>query len=184
MSFGMFPVAGKRGKRRSCQLREWTANERNNGATPAFIWGDDARGRLVDPAAAGFHRIIDFHRLLHLGGVSGKRLFLRQLRFTVLFAGTVRRFAAQLVWAETRLVAAVASIFAGAFYSLGTRWLPAHLLLLSWRLLQSVLGRSAGMHCRRATQKLLGRAFIPADHAERASVFPLSGALVHFDSGV
>src|SRR5206468_3518921 len=147
MSFGMFPVVGKRGKRRSCQLRERTANERNNGITPAFIRGDDARGRLVGPAAARFHRIIDFHRLLDMGRVSGKKLFLRQLRFAILFARAVRRFAAQLVWAETGLVAAVASIFAGAFYSLGTRWLPAHLLLLSWRLLQSVLGRSAGMHC-------------------------------------
>src|SRR5580765_954717 len=146
----MFPVAGKRGKRRSYQLRERTANERNNSATPAFIWGDDARGRLVDPAAARFHRIIDFHRLLDMGRVSGKKLFLRQLRFAILFAGTVRRFAAQLVWAKTGLVAAVASIFAGAFYSLGTGWLPAHLLLLSWRLLQSVLGRSAGMHRGRA----------------------------------
>src|SRR6266581_3257570 len=37
----------------------------------------------------------------------------------------------------------MASIFAGAFYSLGTGWLPAHLLLLSRRLLQSVLGRSS-----------------------------------------
>src|SRR2546423_5167256 len=111
MSFGMFPVAGKRGKRRSCQLRERTANERNNGATPAFIREYHARGRLVDPAAARFHRIIDFHRLLHVGSVSGKRLFLRQLCFAVLFAGTVRRFPAQLVWAETGLVAAVASIF-------------------------------------------------------------------------
>src|SRR6266446_6385385 len=150
MSFGMFPVVGKRGKRRSCQLRERTANERNNGGTPAFIRGDDASGRLVDPAAARFHRIIDIHRLLHMGRVSGKKLFLRQLCLAVLFAGTVRRFAVQLVWAETGLVAAVASIFAGAFYSLGTGWLPAHLLLLSWRLLQSVLGRSAGMHCGRA----------------------------------
>src|SRR5436309_10953128 len=146
----MFPVVGKRGKRRSCQLSERTANERNNDATPAFIRGDEARGHLVDPAAARFYRTIDFHRLLDVGGVSGKKLFLRQLRFAVLFSGTVWRFAPQLVWTETGLVAAVAFIFAGAFYSLGTRWLPAHLLLLSWRLLQSFLGRSASMHRRRA----------------------------------
>ena len=57
---------------------------------------------------------------------------------------------------KTGLVAAVASIFAGSFSSLGTGWFPAHLLLLSWRLLQSVLGRSAGMHGWRTTQKLLG----------------------------
>src|SRR6266481_399149 len=93
MSFGMFPVVGKRGKKRSYQLRERTANERNNGSTPAFIRRDDARGRLVDPAAARFYRIVDFHRLLHVGGVSGKRLFLRQLHLAVLFARTVWRFA-------------------------------------------------------------------------------------------
>ena len=146
MSFGMFPVVGKRGKRRSCQLKERTANERNNCAATAFIRGDDARGRLVDPAAARFYRIIDFHRPLHLGGVSGKRLFLRQLYLAVLFAGTVWQFTPQLAWTETGLVAALASIFAGTLYSLGTGGIPAHLLLLSWRLLQSVLGRSAGMH--------------------------------------
>jgi hypothetical protein len=34
MSFGMFPVVGKRGKRRSYQLREQTAN--NHGAQTGF----------------------------------------------------------------------------------------------------------------------------------------------------
>src|SRR5947208_17041308 len=111
MSFGMVPVVGKREKRRSCQSKERTANERNNSATPTFIRGDDARGRLVDPAAARFYRTVDFHRLFHVGGVSGKRLFFRQLRLAVLFAGTVRQFAPQLVWTETGLVAAVANLF-------------------------------------------------------------------------
>src|SRR5205814_231491 len=101
---------------------------------------NDARGHLVDPAAARFYRFIDFHHLFHVGGVSGNELFLRQLRLAVLFAGTVWQFTPQLVWTETGLVAAVASVFAGAFYSLGARWLPAYLLLLSRRLLQSVLG--------------------------------------------
>jgi hypothetical protein len=104
--------------------------KRRNRNDQAGIWPNHARGRLVDPAAARFYRIVDFHRLLDVGGVSGKRLFLRQLCLAVLFAGTVRRFAAQLVWAETGLVAAVASIFAGAFYPLGTRWIPADRLLL------------------------------------------------------
>src|SRR5262249_5687597 len=93
MIFGMFPVVGKRGKRRSCQSRKRTANEWNEGATPAVVRRNDARGRLVGPAAPRFCRIIDFHRLLHVGVVSGKRLFLRQLRLAVLFAGTVWRFA-------------------------------------------------------------------------------------------
>src|SRR5215510_9144344 len=114
----MFPVVGKHGKRRSCQWRELTANERNNGATPSFVRGDDARGRLVDPAAARFYRIIDFHRLLHVGGLSGKELFLSQLRLAVLFAGTVWRLAAQLVWPEAAVVAGLAHLFARTFYPL------------------------------------------------------------------
>src|SRR4051794_38699750 len=93
MSFGMFPAVGKPGKRRSCQLKKWTANERSNGATPAFIRGDDAHGCLVDPTAARIYRIVDFHRLFHVGGFSGKKLFLRQLRLAVLFARTVWQFA-------------------------------------------------------------------------------------------
>src|SRR5262245_26759327 len=39
--------------------------------------------------------------------------------------------------------------------------LPHHLLLLPRRLLQGVLGRSAGMRGRRAAQDLLGRAKVP-----------------------
>ena len=124
--------------------------KRRNRNDQAGIWPNYARGRLVDPAAARFHRIIEFYRLLDVGGVSGKRLFLRQLCLAVLFAGTAWRFAAQLVWTETGLVAAMVSIFAGAFYSLGTGRFPGHLLLLSWRVLQSVLGRSASMRRWRA----------------------------------
>src|SRR5262245_44786838 len=147
MSFGVFPVVGKRGKRRSCRLREWTANERNNSATPAFIRGDDARGRLVDPTAARFYRIVDIHRLFHMGGLSGKKLFRWQLPLPVLFAGAVWRFAPQLVWTETGVVASLAHLFPCALNSLGAGRLPAHLLLLSRCLLQSFLGGSACMHC-------------------------------------
>src|SRR6266404_5286965 len=50
------------------------------------------------------------------------------------------------------------------------------MLLLSRRLLQSVLGRSASLHSGRATQKLLGRAIVPTHHAKCASIFSLSGA--------
>ena len=64
----------------------------------ADVWWTSTVARL--------YRIIDFHRLLHVGGVSGSELFLRQLRLAVLFAGTVWRFAPQLVWTETGLVAA------------------------------------------------------------------------------
>ena len=69
----------------------WKSSAIMNGSTApaftaAFIRGNNARGRLVDTAAARFYRIIGFHCLLHMGGVSGKKLFLRQLRLAVLFA--------------------------------------------------------------------------------------------------
>ena len=73
----------------------------------------------MDPAAARFYRIVDFHRLLHVGGVSGKELFCRQLPLAVLFARTVWRFTSQLVWAEAGVVASLAYLFAGASNSLG-----------------------------------------------------------------
>src|SRR5215475_13366087 len=174
----MFPVAGKRGKRRNCRLRERTANERNNSATPAFIRGDDARGRLVDPPASRFYRIIDFYRLLNVGCVSGKRLFLRQLLLAVLFAGNFWRFAAQLVWAKTRLVARLATFLSSAVSSLGACRLSSYLLLLSRRILQSLLGRSASLHSGRATQKLLGGAIVPAHHAKCAPLFSLPRAVL------
>ena len=68
--------------------------------------------------------------------------------------------------------------------SLGAGRISAHLLLLSRRLLQSVLGRSAGLHRRRAAQDLPRRAFVPAHHAERAPLFSLSRAAFHCRSRV
>ena len=95
---------------------------------------------MVDSASARFCWIVDIHRLLHVGGISGKKLFLWQLHLAVLFAGTSRGFTAQLVWTETGMVACVASVLAGASYPLGSGRFPAHLLLLPWRVLQSLLG--------------------------------------------
>src|SRR5215813_967639 len=136
----MSPVVGKRGKRRRCQLRERTANERNNSATPAIVRGDDARGRLVAPPPPRVYWIVDFHCLFHMGGFPGEKLFLWQLPLAVLFARTVWQFAAQLVWTEACMVARLAHLFPCALNSLGAGRVPAHLLLLSWCLLQSFLG--------------------------------------------
>ena len=47
------------------------------------------------------------------------------------------------------------------------------------RLLQGVLGRSAGLHRRRAAQDYLGERSFPADHAERPPLLPLSRAPLH-----
>ena len=57
--------------------------------------------------------------------------------------------------------------------------LPLHLLLLPRRLLQVVLGRSAGLRRRRAAEELPGRALVPADPAERASLLHVGRAGVH-----
>src|SRR5206468_2060617 len=72
----------------------------------------------------------------------------RQFHLAVLFAGNFRRFATQLVRTETCLVARLAPVLTCAFGSLGARWISRYVLLLPRRVLQSVLGRSACVHCR------------------------------------
>ncbi len=57
---------------------------------------------------------------------------------------------------QARLVAGVHAVLGGDADSVGARRLPLHLLLLSRRLLQSVLGRSAVLHRRRAAQEPTG----------------------------
>jgi len=79
------------------------------------------------------------------------------------------------------MVACLAHFFTGAFYSMGAGRVPAHLLLLSRGVLQSVLGRSSGMYRWGTAQDLLGRAVVPAHHAEHPPIFSLSGAFDHFD---
>ena len=53
-----------------------------------------------------------------------------------------------------------------------------HLLLLSGRVLQGVLGRSAGLRGRRAAEDLLGRGVVSADPAEHPPLFPVRRAAV------
>src|SRR5436190_1547165 len=182
--FGMSQVAGKHGKRRSFRCRRQKANERSDRAATPIVWRNDARRSLVDAAAASFCRVVDFHRVFHVGGVSGTELFLWQLHLALLFARNFRRITSQLVWTKTGLVAAFFNLFSCVVGPLGAGWIPIDLLLLSRRLLQGILGGSSRMHSRRAAKKLLGRALLPADHAECAPLFPLSGALFPFDSGV
>src|SRR5258705_9089875 len=78
-----------------------------------------------------------------------------------------------MVWRQAGLDPRVPAVLARAADSSVPRSFPFHLLLLPWRVLQGVLGRSAVVRGRRAAQALLGRAVIPADSAERSSVFPL-----------
>src|SRR5436190_17421669 len=109
----------------------------------AELWTNDARRSVVDATVAGLFWSAHLHRLFDLGGLSGKPLLLRSVSLSVLFTGDFRCIAAQLVRTETGLVAGLAFVFTGVVDSLGTGWVAADLLLLSWRLLQSLLGRPA-----------------------------------------
>ena len=81
-------------------------------------------------------------------------------------------------------MAALANLLSRVVGSLGAGWISGDLLLLSRRLLQGILGGSAGMHGRRAEKKLLGRAFVPVDHAKRSSLLSLPRALLSAGSSV
>ena len=78
-----------------------------------------------------------------------------------------------LVRTEAGVVAGAAPLLAGHPDSLGAGRFPLHLLLLSRRLLQGVLGRSAHLLRRRAALVLSRRAPFSADPPERPSVLPV-----------
>src|SRR5437773_10918386 len=100
MSFGTFQVVGKHGKKQNYPCKEPTASERDGCVSTALIWANDARGCLVDTATSRLYWVVDFYCLFYMGGISGRELFLRQLCFAVLFAGTIWGLSTQLVWAE------------------------------------------------------------------------------------
>ena len=89
--------------------------------------------------------------------------------------------AALVVRAAAGLVARRAAVLCRAADPLGARRLPLHLLLLSGRLLQGLLGGSTVVHRRRTAQAVPRRALVPADPPERPSLFPLPGADLHRD---
>src|SRR4029450_10039636 len=99
MSFGMFLVVGKRGKKRASLLKEGTDNECGRGHnSAALIWSNNARRCLVDPTVLGLPRIVGLCCLFDVGCVSGWALFFRQLHLAILLARAFRRLAPQLVW--------------------------------------------------------------------------------------
>ena len=90
---------------------------------------------MVDPTTVRLFRIIDIYHLFHVGRFPGEELFFRQLHFAIVFARDFWEFAAQLVWAETQLVASLADFFSRFTCPLGPGRIPAYVLLLSRRLL-------------------------------------------------
>src|SRR6185437_5142826 len=81
------------------------------------------------------------------------------------------------------MVACVLTLLGGPADLVGSGRIPRHLLLLSRSLLQSVLGRSPRMRGGRASEKILGRAEVPADPAEHPSVFLVFGLAVFGAAG-
>src|ERR1700693_5055692 len=128
-----------------------------------------------------------FHNLFDLGRISGSALLprskRRRLPFAVLFARDFRQLATRNLRREAWLVAIVAFILARSSGSMGPGRLPPYVLLLPWRLLQSVLGRSSCVHCRRTTKRISGRNLVSADHAEHSPLLPLYRVAVYPRSG-
>ncbi len=96
-------------------------------------------------------------------------------------SGTVSRSGQpRLVGSSAGLVAGVAAFLAGLSGFVGAGGFPLHLLLLSRRVLQGILGRSAELRRRRAAQGLSRRTLLPAHHAKCPPLFHVSGGDVHF----
>src|SRR5689334_11261603 len=95
--------------------------------------------------AAATRRISDprrLRRVCDMGRIPERSLHLRAVSLALLFAGDFRRSESGVVRGEAGMVAGTAAILAGADHSPVPGTLPIHVLLLSWRVLQSVLGRS------------------------------------------
>src|SRR6266849_7552190 len=92
-----------------------------SGIAATLVWPNHAARCVVGATPAHLRGSDGLHRLFHLGGISRGALLRWALPFPVLLAGTFRRVAAQLVWAQTGLVARRAAFFARAPYPLGAR---------------------------------------------------------------
>src|SRR5262249_37356947 len=90
--------------------------------------------------------------------------------------------AAQSIRAEARVVAELGTVLPCAINFVGAWPVSRDLLLLSRRLLQSVLGRSSVLHRGGASQELPWRGFVSARSPECPSLFslPRPGASLHF----
>src|SRR5688572_14788344 len=94
----------------------------------------------ADDRVHGLRRVC---RLCHVGRVPERALHLRTVSVPLLFARVVGRLSARRVRTEARLVARIGPVLTGAVDLAVSGAVPLHLLLLSRRLLQGVLVRSA-----------------------------------------
>lgn len=130
---------------------------------------------MVAPTNSDLSRLVGVRGLFDVGRLSGNPLYLGALSLAVLFAGTFWIVAACLVWAEAGGVAGLAAVLTGAADSLDAGRFSADLLLLSWGVLQIVLGGPAVLQRERTAQSLSRGTVLPVDHAECAPVFSLFG---------
>src|SRR5262245_64533364 len=100
---------------------------------------------MVGATARRLCRALGLHRVCDLGRISRRPLYVWSVRLAILFARAVRQLAARVVWTEAELVATLDGIFPCSPDPAVSRTLSADVLLLSRRILQSVLGRSAGL---------------------------------------
>src|SRR6185437_3300173 len=98
---------------------------------------------MVASATRRLHDPRRIRRLRDLGGIPERSLHLRAVPLALLFAGAVGRSADGVVRRQAGMVARAAALFTGPDHPALSRPVPRHLLLLSRRLLQGILGRSA-----------------------------------------
>src|SRR5215469_3300907 len=127
---------------------------------------------MVGATALRVPGVIHIHCLLDLGGPAGSTFPLRPVSFALLFAGVVRPSSSKLVRAEPELDSCLGN--RRNAHSVGTGRLSRHLLLLSWGVLQSFLGRSAFLHRGRAKKKVPRGTILPPNHSEHPPIFSLS----------
>src|SRR5260370_15899593 len=147
----------------------------NQSAAGSRLWRDVSTRPLVAAAVGRLSCPHHIYRVCHLVGISGQPLHLRSVPVAVLFAGNLWRLGACLV-PGADLVAGLAGVLPGSVDPGRAGRLPPDLLLLSRRVLQSVLGRPAVVRGRRTAQGLLGRAPTAPDPAKHPPLFPVSRA--------
>jgi hypothetical protein len=123
-----------------------------------------------------------------VGGLSGGALPFWSISLAILFAGAAR-IGYCLVWCETWLDTIVDPVYGCTVDPMGAGRISSDLLLLSRRLLQSLLGRSTGVCRGRTAFGLSRRAKISTYFAERPPILLIPCAVGadgsrHFGIGV
>src|SRR6476646_1125966 len=116
--------------------------------------------------AAANRRFFDpqrIRRLCDVGRIPKRALHVRPVSVAVLFAGDFWRSEDGVVRGEAWMVAGAAAVFTGADHSAVSGTVPVHVLLLSRRVLQGVLGGSDELRGRRAAEELSRREDVSAD---------------------